>query len=142
MIPRPFGFPLWINCKRRIAKKWINKRGRNLLKRLEHFHNAPTETLICTCSGLNEKPEKVIPIYRQIGKKSFVLFDLDFENQSMSCSFYHCGVGPAKSYDECLEYIEKVIEYYSKTNDSYGFAERYKNIILNEDGTFKINKGR
>lgn len=139
MMPKPFGFPAWINCKRRIAKKWLNRRGRNLLKRYEYFHNVKHDILISACSGLNEHISNVIPIYRSIGKKAKILVDLDFEGPTMSCSFYNCGVGPAKTYEECQAYIKGIVDYYSTHNDEWGFAERYKNCELHQNGTYKFH---
>lgn len=137
-IPRPFGFPVWKNCKRRVAKKWLNKRGRNLLARYVQFHDAPHNTLISACAGLNEKFTEIIPSYRRIGSRAEILWDLDFYGPTNSCSFYHCGVDPAKTYEECLEYIRHIIEYWSKREDPWGFARRYSNVELRQDGTYRF----
>jgi len=132
----PFGFPISKNCKRRVAKKWINRRKRNLLRRYRLFHDAPLDTLISACAGLNERTTDVIPSYKRIGKRAEILWDLDFEGPTNSCSFYHCGVGPAKTHKECLAYIKDVIKYWSKRKDPYKFVERYKSVQLNPDGTY------
>jgi len=138
MTPRPFGFPAWINCKRRVAKKRLNRYGRNLLKRYEHFHDAPyRDTLISSCSGLNEVITRVFPIYRSIGKKARVLVDIIFEGPTNSCSFYNCGVGPAKTYEECQTYIKFIIKQWAG-HDEWGFVERYGRCQLNPDGTYKF----
>jgi len=135
---KPFGFPAWKNCKRRIAKKHINQRGRNLFRRYAQFNGATRDTPIAACAGLNERTTDVIPIYKRIGKRAEILFDLDFEGPTNSCSFFHCGVRPAKTLEECRRYIQDTIEYWSKRNDPHGFAERYKNVELNDDGTYKF----
>jgi len=132
---RPFGFTAYKHYKKRLAKKFINSNGRAMWKRYHMFHNY--SGLISDCSGLNAKPTSIEPYYvfRRNGRAK-VLFDLDISSNTNSCSFFHCGIDRAKTYKECQKYIQDIINYWSQTDDSYGFAERYSKIKLNLDGTF------
>jgi hypothetical protein len=128
---KPFGFPAYINCKRRIAKKYI---GKNKWKRFEEFHNYIG--LVNDCSDLNMNPVKIEPEYFSTGRKGYVLWDLSISDNTNSCSFIHCGIEMPKSYEECKKYIEDTIEKY-KDNDVWKFAERYRKIQLHKDGTYE-----
>lgn len=138
--PCPFGFPAWRNCKKRVAKKYLNRSWKNklykVLKRYASFH-LYKDNLISDCSGLNMRFTSIEPNYLIFGKNSEVLLDIDFIGPTNSCSFYHCGIGWPKTKKECEDYIKGIIDYYSKHGDSYGFVERYSKLILHEDGTFE-----
>jgi hypothetical protein len=71
---KPFSIPAYINCKRRIAKKWIEegykKSERFLWKRYISFHNY--KGIVTDCTGLNMLPTEIEPIYINIGRKSKV----------------------------------------------------------------------
>lgn len=136
---RPFGIPAWLHCKRRVAKKYINRRKRDLWKRFKEFHDYNRD-LISDCSGLNTKPDFIEPNYKCIGKKGYVLFDLDFEGPQNSCSFYHCGVGLPKTYEECVGYVKQTIERWKDNKGGWDFADRYSKLILHVDGTFDWGK--
>lgn len=113
MKPTPFGYPAWKHCTKRIAKKYINRQGKNLLARWEEMNNLRVGDLINTCTGLNHRVEKVKPIYDKLRKKAEVLYDLEFEcEDGHCCSFYYCGIEPSKSKEKIESYIEKLVSYY------------------------------
>ncbi|MBT3298734.1 hypothetical protein HN385_07420 [archaeon] len=128
---KPFGFRIAKHCKYRFAKKYIKKHRPNMWERYKYFHNYTG--LISDCTGLNAKILKKTPVY--IGNHKQILWDLDIESQTNSCSFYHCGIDKSKSYEECQDYISNIIRAH-KDNDEWGFAERYSKITLNQDGTY------
>jgi len=130
--PKPFGLKTHSHCKRRVAKKLIGKSAWNKFKQ---FHNH--EGLVSSCNGLNMTP-KIEPEYIYIGKKGRVLFDIDLSDKFNSCSFRHC-IGKPKTYKQCLEYVNVIVEWYKDHHDEWGFFKRYSKIKLNEDGTIKSN---
>lgn len=139
--PKPFGFPAWKHCRSKVAKKYINSYNRNMLERWWEMDNLRIGDLINTCSGLNGRVVKAKPIYDRIGKKAEVLFDIEFVCEGGECcSVYYCGVEPAKTKEEIEAYCRNIVSYYKDREDTYGFAERYSKIELNEDGTRKRNE--
>lgn len=135
--PRVFGHPLWVGVKRRVAKKHINRHGRNMLQRLLKLAETSSSgnNLVYACTGLNCKVTRVEPSYRRVGNGR-VLWDLDFETDKGGCSLYHCGVDAPISYEEALAHRDRVVQRWTG-NDYYGFAERYSKITINPDGTFE-----
>ena len=130
--PKPFGFKISRHYKKRLAKKIIKQRGRNLWERWKQFHNY--SGLISDCSGLNALPEHIAPTYVEVKSKSFVLYDIDIMSDTNSCSFYNCGIDLPKSYNECKEYVENIVNNFK---DEWGYFERYSKLKLNPDGTFE-----
>ena len=130
--PKPFGFKIQKHYKKRLAKKFIKQRGRNLWKRWKQFHNY--SGLVSDCSGLNALPKYIEPLYMEVKPKAFVLYDLDIVSNTNSCSFYNCGIDMPKSYGECKEYVESIVD---NSKDEWGFSERYSKLTLNSDGTFE-----
>jgi len=125
---KPFGIPAWKHCKKRLAKKIIKSRGRDMWKRYQKFHNY--KGLVSGCNGLNMEPVKMIPLY--LGKnKTKIIWDIDLISKYNSCSFYHCGIDKPKSYQECLDYINLIV---NGPDDDFGIKERYKKIKIDENG--------
>jgi hypothetical protein len=135
MKPKPFGFSAWSGIKRRIAKKIIDQRGREMFKRFQVFSTYKIGDLVRTCDGLNSRVIGVEPVYVSAGRRGKVLVDLDITTDKNSCSMYHCGVGTPISYEEAVAYRDSIIRSYG-SNDEWGFAERYSKMVINEDGTY------
>jgi hypothetical protein len=130
---KPFGYRIAKHYKKRLVKKYIKAHRPGMWEKYKYFHNY--SGLISDCTGLNTKPIKITPIYIS-NYKSQILWDLDIKSNTNSCSFYHCGVDKPKSYEECQDYINDIIKMY-KEDDEWGFAKRYSQIKLNQDGTYK-----
>jgi len=131
---KPFGFPAWIGVKKRIAKKIINSCGRDMFRRFQEFDKYKIGDLVCTCDGLNSRVVEIEPEY-VFTRRGKVLIDLDIRTDKNSCSMYHCGVMPPISYKEALAYRDGIIKQWAD-NDVWGFALRYSNITIHEDGTY------
>jgi hypothetical protein len=130
MIPTLFNFPLWINTKRRIAKKHFRQWGREWM--LNGKYADVTEPLAClkvgdfvnTCTGFNHRITKVHPVYRSVGRHGQALFDVDLDADGGSCSFAHCGV--------CIKTREEVEEWY---------VQHLKRWTLGEYGKLWLGEG-
>jgi len=135
----PFGFRAWLDIRARIGRKYINKRGRNVLQRYAKFSSFKVGDLISTCDGFNSRVVEVDPYYVPIpnSQEGVYLFDLDIATDTGSCSFYHCGVGLPKTYGECVKYRDSLLKHYQH-NDPWGFCERYsyENMTIHSDGTY------
>lgn len=125
---KPFGFPLILGqVKRRLAKKIINRRGRDMLKRFHKLQALKVGDLVSDCSGYNDKIVSVEPEYRST-KHGEVLVDLDFRLEHNSCDMYHCGVDLPMSYEEAKKQLEAF-----KAKDPTAW---WSKVILNLDGTY------
>ena len=136
-VPRPFGIPAWRGVKRRVAKKLINSRGRDLLRRYRELSSLKVGDLVRTCDGLNSHVTKVEPDY-QVLRRGVVLLDLDIQTDRTSCSLYNCGVERPCSYKEAVDYRDQLVKGALATGDPWGFAERYshENMTIHADGTY------
>ena len=132
---KPFGFPAWSKTKKRIAKKIINKYGRNMFERFKVFSSYSVGDLIRTCDGLNSKIVEIEPIYVYT-RRGKILVDFEIITDKTFCSMYRCGVAPPISYEEALNYRNFIVKSW-ESNDEWGFAERYSKMIIYEDGTYK-----
>ncbi len=128
--------PIWSKTSRRLAKKIIKifGRGRNMMEKFKKLEGFKIGDLVKTCDGLNSHVVEIEPLYF-FTKRGKVLVDLRIITDRNSCSLYYCGVGPPISYNEAVEYRNKIVKAYSN-NDEWGFAERYSNMIIHEDGTY------
>jgi len=108
--------------------------------RYAEFHDMTEDIIINDCSGLNVRPDTIRPIYQKIGKgkhaKAEVLFDVEFFGPNCGCSFYNCGVEPARSAAELTRRIDEIIAYWSSRDDPHGIADRYRE-IKESDYVFK-----
>jgi len=131
---KPFGIPAWSGVKERIAKKIINSYGRDMFQRFKEFETYGVGSLVCMCDGLNSRVVEVEPKYKNT-KRGRVLVDLDIITDRNNCSMYHCGVTPPISYERALQYRDDIINQW-KDNDVWGFALRYSDMVINNDGTY------
>ena len=126
--PKPFGFPFIVGrVKKRLAKKILNRRGRDMIKRFHKLQALKVGDLVSDCSGYNDKIVSVEPEYRST-KHGEVLIDLDFRLEKMSCSMYHCGIDLPMSYEKAKVQLEDF-----KKEDPEAW---WSNVILNQDGTY------
>lgn len=135
--PKVMGVPLWKgSIKKRVAKKYVKLAlgERNMRQRLQEMKNYKVGDLISECSGLNSRIKEIDPQYWHLRAGVF-LHDIDFLTDKTSCSFYHCGVGPPKTAQECRDYIKELIAECEKNGDEWGFVPRYSKIVVNDDGT-------
>jgi hypothetical protein len=135
--PKPFGFRIWKGIRRRLAKKMINRYGRDMWARLHEFGGFRPGDLIRTCSGFNARAEEVFPVYAYT-KRGYALIDLDFEGMYCGCSMFGCGASPPATYEELVKYKEDSIRMYESRGDEWGIAERMKRTTINPDGTVKV----
>lgn len=136
---RPFGFPAWLHCRRRVAKKHL--KSRNMYHRYKYFHDCPDNQLINDCTGLNMLPEEVWPEYFPIARrarrrKAKILYDIRFVGPTNSCSFGNCGVEPPKTLEECAKSLRETLKWAHDPNNSYK-SDRWDNVVLHADGTFE-----
>jgi len=85
-------------------------------------------------------PTKMYPEYIKIGKRAKILYDILIIGATNTCSFRHCGVEPAKTYEECKKCIEDTIERARAEGDPWNTIARYSSFVLNQDGTFEYTK--
>jgi hypothetical protein len=135
-MPCPFGFPAWVGVKRRLAKKVINARGRELLVRYRELSRLRIGDLVRTCDGLNSRVTRVEPDYQEF-RHGRVLIDLDIITDRNSCSLYHCGVDRPITGAQALAYRDALVAHATATGDPYGFAQRYAAMTINPDGTYQ-----
>lgn len=134
MIPCPFGFSMWSGVRRRLAKKIIDSYGRELFRRFTELDGFKLGDLVSTCDGLNSRVVEVEPDY-VFTRRGKVLVDLHIRTDKNSCSLYHCGVRPPISYKEAVTYRDEIVKAWAG-NDVWGFALRYADLIIHEDGTY------
>lgn len=131
-----FGFKLHHKTNKRLAKKIIKERGNNFYKRLMRLKDKKIGDIVSSCSGLNNKIKEIEAEYIYFGKKSKVLYDINFVMENGTCcSLYNCGVDLPISYKEAINKRERIIKEW-KDNDIWGFSKRYSNIVINPDGTY------
>jgi len=135
--PKPFGYPIAIGLKHRVAKKHINRLGRNMFRRFREFDGFELGAIVCTCTGYNTRVISVEPSYIRIGKGWF-LYDLNFETDGPGCSMYHCGVSLPRSLEEIEKWRKALVEYYSSNGDVWGFVAKYSKIEFATNGTILV----
>jgi len=143
--PTLFGFPLYKNLKRRIAKKhikriwqsngWVDEDYR---KWMDFASKINVGSIVSACKGLNEKITSITPVYYGVGK-GYVLGNIEFNSDTNGCNARHCSVGPAKSYEECCKYRDFILS--NPKSKDWDFDIQYSSEIMtiHEDGTYSIN---
>lgn len=143
-IPTLFDCPLYVNMKRRVAKKYLNRWMRQHFssdsKRMWNWiaamENVKEGDLVHTCSGFNGKIIEITPQYRSVGNGA-VLVDVDLWTTTGGCSALCCGVGHPITYEQAQESLRRVLSH--PNAKEYGWDKRYENAIVNQDGTVTIS---
>lgn len=88
-----FGHPVFINMKRRVAKKYLRKTRRNFLdpEMQKQFANLSVGDFVNDCTGYNGLIKEIEPYYRRIGN-GYLMRDVDIVTSNSACSFIHCGI--------------------------------------------------
>ena len=135
-----FGFPLYYNLKRRVAKKHLKLWWGSHFSEMKGFYiwckslsTIGIGDLINECSGLNSRITKLEPSYSRVGN-GYILVDVNIITDSTSCSAKHCGVDVQCSYEHAIEYRQHVVDDQSKWAR---MRIRYSKMEILADGTYK-----
>lgn len=147
-VPIVMCHPLWVGLKKRFAKK----RRRGVFREwkfLKLMESVKVGDFVLTCSLFNAKIVSIDPVYRDIGRggrlidpeesegvecHGNLLVDIDIETDGGGCSFYNCGVEPARSREDILKYWEKAVKDWNAVGDPWNFAKRYEFTTVDEYG--------
>ena len=140
---RLLGCPISIGLRRKVENKYINRylAGRFYSKRdFEQWMGLLADfkvgDLVVGCSCLNERIQRIEPVYVPVGRHGYFLNDIDLVMESgTSCSVMNCGVTAPLTYEEAKAALEEI-------RQDPSFSKSYSNIVLNSDGTYhRVSKG-
>lgn len=132
-IPNIFGFPIWVNLKRRIAEKHLKKYTLFRLWKKQAQTQAVSQLgvgdWINDCSGYNTCIVELVGVYRPVGKGS-VLMDIEIKNERGGyCSVAHCGVEPAILRPELEKNKLELYQYWISKGEDYSNDPKYLALI-------------
>lgn len=109
---------VYVGMKKRYAKKLV-KSGKMWGKIQQAFASIQVGSIIHTCRGYNEK---VVSISAKLivrnNRRGYVIYDLDLEFPTGSCSLQHCITMPAFTKEEVMQYWQAVAA--NKSNWDFG----------------------
>ena len=137
------GHPLWIGMRRRVAKKWLNRRPGDMHARLRAMRDLANGDLVTDCTGMNGRLLRIEPVYWRVGRRGRVLMDFELTTTNTMCSMYHCGVAPARSYEQLVAYRDQVLRRFA-AHDPGDLLLRYgpEVMTIDRDGTVTIDHAR
>ena len=102
MIPTVFGFPLWRNLKRRVAKKYLRRYRMEFVLDPAYWMlraKIGVGDFVNDCTSFNGRILKLRPKYWRVGNGQ-VLGNVEFSTENTGCSWIGCGVEPKLSREE------------------------------------------